>query len=370
MKVVIVLLAVLVLFIFFLWLLDKKFHIGFIWRSALMCWGDQEPFPFEEIRKDPLPTAVCVDLGAFPKPLPDLSGIETIVIMEDRTPEFFLGYESYQPCRPVPLNRHGPLKNWQTQEDLAELVAQLHNQEKKVLIGFWGFWGDGLSQPSEWLLEHPELKPRKWGESDIGNPFAVLKKEGVGFTQYIAGQYRKLHDDFDFDGLFLGDGLCGFRSFIHPERYSDKSGEKREWAEFYWKVAQAVHIRGGTLWAYDCMGFDYLESRRHGADYKLLAQVGLDVLVFQSYPTAWVKYFKLSGKKGLSQDIENFLSIKENVSGEPTKLYYSLEMGDSREGWYPKHKTTKTQMIAFQKHADGKFLVWGNETLSNMGDRE
>ena len=349
-------------------LLDNKFHIGFVWRSLLMRIKSQGPFPHEEIRKDSLPTAVCVDLGAFPDSLPSLIGIDTVVIMEDRSPEFFLEYDGYRPNKAVPLNRHGgPMNSYKTQRDLKNLVQKIHEQGIDVLIGFWGFWADGLSQPSNWLEKHPELTPRRHDESDIGNPFAVLKEEGITFAQYIANQYKKLYQDFAFDGLFLGDGLCGFRSFMHLERYTDRRHDVEKWADFYRTVVRALHEAKGELWAYDCMGFSALAAAAHGVDYDLLAKVGLDVLVFQTYPTAWAKYFKVPGKTGLYQDLHNFVTVSEAFSFPSSiRLYYTLEMGDSREGWWPTWKDTRDQMKEFQKYADGKILVWGNETMASL----
>ena len=370
MKVAIVSIVIfLILIVLVFYLLDKKFHIGFVWRSLLMRIKSQGPFPYKKIREDPLPTAVCVDLGAFSRPLPDLLGIEIVVLMEDRSPEFFLGYDGYRPNEEVPLNRHGgPANDYETQKDLKELVQELHKQGRRVFIGFWGFWADGFSQPSTWLQKHPELAPRRSDESDIGNPFAVLNPESITFAEHIANQYKKLYQDFGFDGLFLGDGLSGFRSFMHPKRYRDRSESRYEWADFYRSIAKTVHEVKGELWAYDCMGYSDLEALEHGVDYDLLAKAGLDVLVFQTYPTAWAKYFKVPGKTGLYKDIYNFVCVNRAFSSANSiHLYYTLEMGDYREGWWPTWKDTQDQMREFQKYADGKFLVWGNETIANLG---
>jgi len=86
-------------------------------------------------------TWACVDLGAFPRPLPRLHGLEGVVIMEDREPRFFLSFTGYEAGRDPTLNRHGPLHNWRTHEDLRTLVAQLHGQDLKVAIGFWNYGG-------------------------------------------------------------------------------------------------------------------------------------------------------------------------------------------------------------------------------------
>jgi hypothetical protein len=378
MKALIVLIVSFALVVLILRFLDKKFNAGFLLRWVLMRLKPKEGvFPFKEIREDSLPTAVCVDLGAFRKPLPNLSilGVKIVVVMEDRRPRVFLGHNGYKPEEIMPLNRHkGPAHDYKTQADLRELVQELHKQGIKVLIGFWGFWADGLSsKPSPWLQKHPELAPRIRGECDIGNPFAILKKEGISFAEYIAEQYRKLHHDFGFDGLFLGDGLCGFRDFMHLEKYAylDDSGLEDLWAVFYHIIAKTVHDLGGELWAYDCMGFSLLAALSHGVSYGLLSKAGLDVLVFQTYPTAWGRrYFKVSGKTGLSKDFANFLSVKSAIRESTTRLFYSLEMGDSREGWRPSWECTRTQMNVFRDYADGKLIVWGNELVASLSARQ
>jgi len=335
-------------------------------RGVLMKIGQKGPFPYKEIATDLLEIAACVDLGAFAKPLQDIDGINTLVIMEDRSPELFLSFENYEPERIVPLNRHGPLKEYTTQEDLLRLIQGLHGQGKKVMIGFWGFWGDGAQGPGEWMKLHPELRPRQKDESDIGDPFAVLHPENMTFEAYIASQYKKLKETFGFDGLFLADGLSGYRVFTDPNRYDDKENSCLRWADFYRTIAEAVHGTNGQLWAYDCMGFSYEEARKHGADYRLFAKVGLDTLVFQSYPTAWAYYFKVPGKTGLKQDLANFESVRVATADTNLKAYYSLELGDSVEGWWPGHKTTRGQMTGFATVADGKFLVWGNDLIAAM----
>lgn len=353
--------------IFALWCLGKKFHLGSLWRGFFMRrQAKQEgPFPYQELIDDNLPMAACADFGAFKKPLQKLPGMKTIVLMFERTAdEYILSYDSYMPGRRVPLDRHGPLKFYSTETDLRNLVEDLHKQGVKVLIGFWAFWGDLIHRPGPWVKRHRELKPRRWGEADFGNLFVTLKPEGVTLAKYIAGQYKKLRYNFGFDGLFLGDGFCGYRNFFEPWQYRDKKNTVEQLADFYRLIAEMVHKTGGQLWAYDCLGFSYEESVSHGADLKLLAKAGLDVLVFQSYPTAWGEYFRISGKTDLIQEVANFPSVKEALLGTSTHLYYSLELGDSVEGWWPSWEATRLQMESFRKRkADGKFLVWGNDSL-------
>ncbi|MDP2909618.1 MAG: hypothetical protein Q8N69_00920 [bacterium] len=340
---------------------------GILLRRYQMKRRNEGPFSLEEIlRASPLPTAALVDLGAFKKPLQRIpDGIDKIVLMEDRRPEFFLGFEEYEPEKIVPLNRQPIREKW-TQAELAELVRQLHSQGKKVLIGFWGFWADGVSRkPTAWMAKHPELRPLKRGESDIGNPFATLQPEGITFAEYIALQYQKLYNAFHFNGTFLGDGLCGRRSLWHPELYCDQAYNAIIWSLFYATVAEKVHATGGQLWAYDCMGLSNREALLHGADYNLLAKAGLDVLGFQSY-SAWSEYLKVPRKYGLYQDMVNMATVETNLSGTPTQLYYSLEMGDSVEGWHPLHRTTRRQMKILDPIADGRLLVWANELFANF----
>jgi hypothetical protein len=329
--------------------------------------NNEGPFPLAEIFQKPLPTTVALlDLGAFRKPpfvqrLP--KEIKTVVIMEDRRPDFFLGFKGYRFFDIVSLNRHGPFKSVWTHDNLKRLVQDLHNQGKEVLIGFWGFWGDGISRPTPWLREHPELEHRRWTESDIGDPFAILYPERISFAKHIANQYQLLHEAFGFDGLFLGDGLCGFRDFWDLNRYRDQWRKTLDFAEFYGMIAKAVHATGGKLWAYDCEGLPYEEAIHHGADYLLLAEAGLDFLVFQSYKAALVDLFRIPGKHGLSQDVDSMQTIREALKSQKCLLYHTLGVGDIVEGWYPRHQDLQDQMRMLDPHSDGRVIVWANGLL-------
>ena len=342
---------------------------GIAWRRYWMKRRNEGPFPLGEILQSEIPNVALVDLGAFRKPVQKIPAeIKAIVLMEDRSPKFFLGFDGYEASSLVPLNRHGPIEEEWTQYDLRSLVADLHKQGKKVLIGFWGFWGDGISKPTPWLKKHPELKPRRPGESDIGNPFAQLFPEGITFAEYIANQYQRLHDSFGFDGLFFGDGLCGFRDFWRPNYYQNCGRDVPGWwAWFYEIIAETVHKTGGQLWAYDCMGFGFEEARMHGVDYRLLAERGsLDVLVFQSYLTAWNYLFGVPGKSGMSQDFRNMQEVRGILWGTRTMHFYTLELGDTVEGWHARHETTRWQMKILDPIADGRLLVWANELLAGL----
>lgn len=87
------------------------------------------------------PVWACTDLGAFPRPPARLQGVEGVVVMEDRHPQFFLSFREYTPRAATGLNRHGPLHQWSTQRDLRNLVGTLHAQGVPVVIGFWNYGG-------------------------------------------------------------------------------------------------------------------------------------------------------------------------------------------------------------------------------------
>jgi hypothetical protein len=226
-------------------------------------------------------TWACIDLGALPRPLPDLTGLQGVVIMEDRDPLFFLSFRAFDPGAETHLNRHGPLRGWSTEEDLRALVRDLHAQQVQAAIGFWNYGGWALHRKAPWLRAHPEVKRAPF--TSHMNPFASLR-EGGTYVEYIGAQYARLRAAFDFDGLMLGDGFCGFGSIWDPDWYRDEIGTIPAWTGLYATIAGAVHKAGGILLAYDAMGLPYEEARMHGADYRQLASAGLDVLVYQSYP--------------------------------------------------------------------------------------
>jgi hypothetical protein len=373
MKILFIVFVVVIVLAFIVNILDRILHIGIFWRGPIIRWKytKEGPFPIAELAKDQLPTAVCVDLGAFHKPLQKIpEWIEVVVLMSDRLPRLLLTYKEFCPNDPAHLSKHGPLNECSTQGDLRDLVQSLHQQGKRAFFGSWCFWGDLASgQPFQWLMNHPELRKTGRTESQIGNPFAFIRPEKVTFPEYVARQYRLLQKDFGFDGFFLGDGFSGFVNFMFPGKHKDKDNTAKQWANLYRIIADEVHQTSGELWAYDCLGLNANEARLHGADYRLFAKARLDVLVFQSYPTAWADYFKVKGKTGLLQDCLNFDSVRECLKGTKTGLYYTLEYGDSVEGWRPAHSSVRGQMKTFcleaNSHlADGKLIVWGNDLLS------
>src|SRR5262249_21967038 len=128
----------------------------------------------------------CVDLGAFPRPLPALEGLEGGVIMEDRDPRVFLSFLDYDPEAEPPLNRHGPLRSWTTQEDGVDLVVELHQGRVKVAIGFWNYGGGLFHRGPRGVRDPPELKHFPF--SSHFSPFAWLQPGGMEFCEYIARQ--------------------------------------------------------------------------------------------------------------------------------------------------------------------------------------
>jgi hypothetical protein len=174
----------------------------------------------------------CADLGAFdPRELDcgaerfverSERAIDWICIMEDRWPDFFLNYRTFDPAGGVPLARHGPRFDVWTQADLRRLVEGLHARGVRVFLGFW---------PHECRFaddDHPELLMRSGDSGEVWqdlversgdlNPMKRMRAdpargidEGTTFGAYVVRQWNALECDFHFDGLFLGDGGMGFR---------------------------------------------------------------------------------------------------------------------------------------------------------------
>lgn len=315
-------------------------------------------------------TWACTDLGGFPRPLPRLAPLEGVVIMEDRDPRFFFSFAGYEAPRPTMLNRHGPLAGWSTQQDLRTLVAGLHDQGIKAAIGVWNYGGWALHRRPAWLRAHREL--RHMAMSSQLYPFVRLRPEGVTYAEYIGGQFVRLRAAFGFDGLMLGDGFCGFGSIWDPDLYADRAATVPDWTAFYRTVAGAVHGAGGMLLAYDQMGMPADEARAHGAGYSELARVGLDVLVYQSYPQAWAGFWLESYRSrfDLAANVRNLATITAAVAGTGTRVLYTLELGDSVERWWADPARTVEQMRALDPLAGGRFLVWANDLIAQLGRPE
>ena len=309
-------------------------------------------------------TWACVDLGAFPRPLPRLAGLQGVVIMEDRDPQFFLSFRAIDPQVETRLNRHGPLRLWSTQQDLKGLVRELHKQRLQVAIGFWNYGGGWLHRKPPWLREHTELKTLPL--SSHLNPFVRLPREGMDYAEYIARQYERLQAAFGFDGLMLGDGLCGFGSVWDPDRYANNERAIPQWTRLYRGIADGVHRTRGVLLAYDHLGFPYREARKHGVDYRMLADAGLDVLIYQSYPQAWGEYLLIEyqSRFDLNANVKNLMTVRDALAGTDVKVLYTVELGDSVERWRAAPDRTRAQMAALDPLADGRFLVWGNDIIA------
>jgi hypothetical protein len=311
-------------------------------------------------------TWACTDLGAFPRPLPSLDGLEGVVIMEDRDPQFFLPFAGYQAPRAADLNRHGPRHDWVTQEDLRTLVGQLQAQGVKTAIGFWNYGGWQFHRRPAWLRAHPEL--RHVPLSSQLYPFVYLRPEHITYAEYIGRQYARLREAFNFDGLMLGDGFCGFSSIWDPDRYADQAHMIPRWTAFYRTIADAVHYAGGTLLAYDEMGMSAGAAARHGADYRALADAGLDILIYQSYPQAWAGFWLESYRSrfDLAANLRNLPTVIAALAGTNTKVLYTVELGDSVERWWADPRRTLEQMAVLDPLAAGRFLVWANDLVAQL----
>ena len=308
-------------------------------------------------------TWACTDLGAFARPLPDLTGLDGIVIMEDRAPEFFLAFDGYDPAAQTRLNRHGPLHAWSTQEDLRALVEGVHARNVKAVIGFWNY-GGGVFHRARWLRSHRELAHVRWSSQLY--PFVQLRREGISYAEYIGRQYERLHAAFGFDGLMLGDGFCGFGSIWDPDLYRDQAHSIPRWTRFYEVIADSVHRSAGVLLAYDQMGVSYAEARQHGVDYRDLAGAGLDILVYQSYPQAWGGFWleNYSRQFDLTANTANLTAVISGLAGTRTRVLYTVELGDSVERWPVAPERTREQMETLDPRAGGRFLVWANDVLA------
>ncbi len=284
--------------------------------------------------------------------------------MEDRDPEFFLAFEAFNPTADTQLNRHGPLHAWSTQEDLRDLVEQFHDQNIKVAIGFWNYGGWAFHRKAGWLRSHRELMRVRW--SSQLNPFVRLRPEGITYGEYIARQYVRLRATFDFDGLMLGDGLCGFESFWDPDLYRDQAQTIPQWTRFYRVISEAVHRSPSVLLAYDQMGLAFSEAREHGVDYRELVGAGLDILVYQSYPQAWGRFWleNYHGRFDLTANVANLATVRSALAGTSAQILYTLELGDSVERWPVEPARTQAQMKTLDPLAGGRFLVWANDVLA------
>lgn len=356
--------------------------------------------------RDGFPAGACVDLGAFDPTLDEVGVAEWmrnagdvpswVVVMEDREPDFFHGFDGYRPDAPVPLNRHGPHKHAWTQRHLKALVDAFHARGVKVLLGYWVHECRFVDD------DHPELlirdaTGRLWQDvvernADF-NPMRRLRadpargiREGERYSTWSARQYARLAEAFGFDGLFLGDGAMGFRrhgrdwkdlrhfdyherwlaefrvdhAFMRhegcalerdaastPERAQDVQvyhwdhwvqWNVDRWTGYYREMADAVHATGGLLAAYNCMNYDPALARLHGVDYRAIAEAGLDVLVFQTYDYAWgpLGPFGFLGitRKDLATNLHALLLARAHVGHDTgMRIVVTVETEDEVERW-------------------------------------
>lgn len=315
-------------------------------------------FDLDKLRNGTLNLDVLTELGT-----------KEIVIMEDRSPKFFLNYDGYKKDAAVPLNRHGNAdQKWQM-EDLKKLIDLLHQKGIRVVIGFWGNTGDKDNNP--FVRDNWEnLKPVVPTSDDV-NPLSFVKSrkekgKEIPFADYVVGQYEDLKRDFGFDGLFLGDGLMGFRSFLDPDGPYDFSDITPLWTDFYKRVYGGVKRAGenDTLWAYDCMANGAHKARRNGLDLQAITPY-VDNYIFQSYGNdAWGNnYMNLPGYN-VNRDARELATLPEALKA---KTRYSVGLGDSVEQWKGKRANIKEKHALLRDNArKGTLGVWSNDMLKNL----
>ncbi|HLW46549.1 MAG TPA: hypothetical protein VKW09_02140 [bacterium] len=166
----------------------------------------------------------------------------------------------------------------------------------------------------------------------------------------------------------LGDGFCGFSSIWNPDRYGDRARTIPRWTAFYRTIAEAVHGAGGALLAYDEMGMSAGEAACHGADYRALADAGLDILIYQFYPQAWAGFWLESYRSrfDLAANLRNLPTVTAALAGTNTRVLYTLELGDSVERWWADPRRTMEQMTSLDPLAGGRFLVWANDLIAQL----
>lgn len=295
-------------------------------------------------------------------------GIREIVLMEDRDPLFFLNFQNYSPSTPVPLNRHAAPQDsgreqW-TMGDLKNLIGQLHGAGLKVNIGFWGHFEKAENNP---FLQRnaAALQPLIPGSSDL-NPLSIVR-DGQGremtFADYIVAQYGKLHQAFGFDGLFLGDGLMGYRDFRDPNAPYDFSQTAPLWTDFYRRIHQGVHriTPEGKLWAYDVLGKNPADALRHGVDLAAITP-HLDTYVFQAYGNdAWGENYMALPGYNLGRDQAALAALPAPLR---EKTRYTVGIGDQIEGWRGTAESIGQKAHALTPHArQGSLGVWSNQAL-------
>ena len=358
--------------------------IGFLWqagpnmiRTALGSKEDISHQVLDEAGIEREKMTTLVDLSAFDLKrfrADDLdfsilakNGVREIVLMEDRDPQFFLNYEGFEEGKTVPLNRHGRKEDKWSMSDLKKLVGKLQEQGIKVVIGFWG--NTGGKDGNEFIKRNWEALTPVIPTSDDINPLSMVKdKTGkeMSCADYIVRQYQQLEKDFGFDGLFLGDGLMGFRSFLDPNGDYNTADFNQLWTDFYRRVYDGVKKtgEGKTLWAYDCMGNGATRARSNGLYLNGIAKY-IDNYIFQSYSNdAWGSgYMNLPGYD-LARDKAQITDLPDELK---IKTKYSIGIGDNVEGWAGKASAIKDkhQQIGSQARK-GTLGVWSNGLIRGI----
>jgi hypothetical protein len=368
--------------------------------------------------------------------------VDFVVLMEDRQPDFFLTFNRFNPESFVRLNRHGPSAYYPTQNDLRSFVKAFHEKGIRIMYGFWVHENRWITMRHPELLL-TDCTGAKWHTDDFAADFNPLLdmnqdddygvKSGEKFSDHVCRQYSKISDAFGFDGLFLGDGGMGFRRFgddtagVNHYDYSHQAARKflkssyykghsncavqqagksdilnyidtaadiwsahwqdwikwncSEWAEFYRRIAGYVHSSGGKLAAYSCMNYGPTQAIMHGVDYDLIAQAGLDFLVFQTYDYAWRQHFGLANKDVMT-NVRELASLCAYLSGSKTEVLFTAETADEVEKWKCPLEHTLNQTMRYSaaglslQHLEssgrqenykaaslsGAFIVWLNHT--------
>lgn len=354
-----------------------RFAPNLIKEKIKQTFGKESNIGFDDLEKMQImgkDYTPLVDLGSF-----DLSklrsgqlnyqhlidrGIKELVIMEDRDPQFFLNYSGYDADRTVPLNRHGNASDLWTMGDLKKLVDQLHQNNIKATIGFWGNNGNLKNNP--FLAKNEQaLTPVIPGSDDI-NPLAFVDTpdhRNIPFADYVVEQYQKLKNDFAFDGLFLGDGLMGYRNFLDPHGPYDASGYSTLWTDFYKRIFLGIKTinPNDTLWAYDCLGRGRQAALKNGLDLEAITPY-IDHYIFQSYGNdAWGKdYMDLPGYDN-QRDASHLNSLPAALK---KKTKYTIGLGDKVEGWTGHLPQIKAKHQALSPDArQGTLGVWSTSLL-------
>lgn len=294
--------------------------------------------------------------------------VKEIVIMEDRAPIFFLNFKKYDKNSIVPLNRHGKHKEQWTMGDFKKLVQLLHAHDIKVIIGFWANAANKHKNP--FVKNNPDLESVLAPSDDL-NPLCFVKAEEgneMTFAEYIVEQFKKLEKAFGFDGIFLGDGLMGYRVFIDPEAPYDMSHTAYLWTDFYRRISKGIkEIKpGAQLWTYDVMGNGPTRAKKNGVHLPSIIP-HVERYFCQTYgAVAWGPSFMNLPGYNSDRDVKE---IKELLTVTPEnqhhKIWYTGELGDTVELWSNTPDIIKKTHALLNPYSAGVLGVWANEVIRN-----